>query len=367
MESWIPIVIFVTIVIIYLHVIWQYKHSEDLEIYEMDYVSNKGLQEVCNIKQPVLFNMQNWEPRFYNAVSYTVLNKLTQDINLKDNNDYFSARPETTIDYVTLPLQGILRLMKTDNKACYFSENNAEFIEESGLVSEYRLMDKCFKPLFSANTTYDLLIGSRNVCTPLRYHNQSHRFCSITTGKVRVKMTPWRSRKYLDIIRDYDNYDFFTNMNVWYPLPEHKHVYNQMRFLEFDIDAGNVLFIPPYWFYSIRFAGNEDTVGAMFSYSTIPNVISNIYDIGMYYYKHEVENKQSVNTNNIQNNILQNLEDENLKKETASSSDPGPKKNSEPINEPGDVSKIMGNEPPVLGDRPSERITGKSVLDIDLD
>ena len=39
----------------YIHIIHQYKTGEDMEIYEMDYVSNTHLQEVCNIKQPVLF------------------------------------------------------------------------------------------------------------------------------------------------------------------------------------------------------------------------------------------------------------------------------------------------------------------------
>ena len=36
----------------------QFKKSEDLEIYEMDYSTNAHLQDVCDVRQPVLFNVR---------------------------------------------------------------------------------------------------------------------------------------------------------------------------------------------------------------------------------------------------------------------------------------------------------------------
>ena len=53
--------------------VYQYKKSEDMEIYEMDYISNTQLAEVCCIKQPVLFSYNNINPEFYKSIKYCIL------------------------------------------------------------------------------------------------------------------------------------------------------------------------------------------------------------------------------------------------------------------------------------------------------
>ena len=54
----------------YIHIVHQYKRSEDLEIYELDYSSNTHLQEVCDIKQPILFEYKTVIPEFYEKMNY---------------------------------------------------------------------------------------------------------------------------------------------------------------------------------------------------------------------------------------------------------------------------------------------------------
>jgi hypothetical protein len=46
----------------------EYKQSEDLEIYEMDYNNNVQLQEICNVKQPIIFDI---EPIFPTIIETT--------------------------------------------------------------------------------------------------------------------------------------------------------------------------------------------------------------------------------------------------------------------------------------------------------
>jgi hypothetical protein len=58
MQVFINIIIFCIIVFLYIHVNYQFKKGEDLEIYEMDYTTNTHLQEICNVKQPVLFQFK---------------------------------------------------------------------------------------------------------------------------------------------------------------------------------------------------------------------------------------------------------------------------------------------------------------------
>ena len=69
MNFFISFLIFLIILFLYIHIIHQLKTSEDLEIYEMDYSTNSQLQEVCEVKQPVLFEFQSIYPDIYENLS----------------------------------------------------------------------------------------------------------------------------------------------------------------------------------------------------------------------------------------------------------------------------------------------------------
>jgi hypothetical protein len=63
-----------------------------------------------------------------------------------------------------------------------------------------------------------------------------------------------------------------------------------VKFLEFDVFSGNVLYVPPYWWYSIKydFVEKEDNaeIGTFlveYNYSSLINNIANIDDIVKYY------------------------------------------------------------------------------------
>ena len=67
----------------------QLKKGTDFEIYEMDYYSNSQLQEVCNIKQPVLFEYKNINPNFFHDMDDEHLDILNpHDVNVKDIRDF---------------------------------------------------------------------------------------------------------------------------------------------------------------------------------------------------------------------------------------------------------------------------------------
>ena len=51
--------IFCLVLFIYLHVQFHLKTSEDLEMYEIDQASKDKLEEICDIRQPVLFDFEN--------------------------------------------------------------------------------------------------------------------------------------------------------------------------------------------------------------------------------------------------------------------------------------------------------------------
>ena len=51
--------IFCLVLFLYLHIQFHLKTSEDLEMYEIDFPSKDRLEEICDIRQPVLFDFEN--------------------------------------------------------------------------------------------------------------------------------------------------------------------------------------------------------------------------------------------------------------------------------------------------------------------
>ena len=188
------IFIFIIVLFLYVHIIAQYKRSEDLEIYEMDYTNNSQLQEVCNLKQPTLFEFQSIDPIMMDTMNSIFVNT-NNDIIIKDTNDYYTDK---SIDSILLPYQSAAQLMKTDPTSHFITENNEDFIEETGYLSQLQQnINDCLKPSFILQTKYDICTGSRGASTPLRYHNHYRHFLIVSSGKIRVKMTPWKSSKRL--------------------------------------------------------------------------------------------------------------------------------------------------------------------------
>lgn len=272
------IFIFVAILFVYIHVQSQWKTSDDLEIYEADYQSAKHLQEIVSVKQPVLFQITDPDAqRFYDRVQIAKMQKYdNDDVYVKETADYYAASDDAAIDYVSLPLRSASTLFSSDQKAKYFSENNGVFIEESGVDTLMQPMDEFLKPALTAYTRYDLLFGSAHAYTPLRYHVVSQQYFVVTSGKIRVKMCPPKYRKVLPIIKDYENYEFRTSMNVF----NGKRI-ESIKFLDFEVHAGSTLFVPPYWWYAIQFSA--DTTVAGFAYDQVMNIAAQSNHWALFY------------------------------------------------------------------------------------
>ena len=58
MEIIIGFFIFCLVLFIYLHIQFHLKTGEDLEMYEVDQPSKEKLEEICDLRQPVLFDFE---------------------------------------------------------------------------------------------------------------------------------------------------------------------------------------------------------------------------------------------------------------------------------------------------------------------
>jgi hypothetical protein len=283
--------IFIIILFFYIHVTAQWKTSDDLEIYESDFESASQLQEVCAVKQPVVFKFQKDQTIFerFQAAKFEKYDNL--DIRVKDRTDYASTSSSHTnnadiaIDNVPLSFRSARRLFATDTSAKYFSEKNQSFLEESGLDRVAKTMDAHLKPPLSAYAKYDLLIGSPLVTTPLHHHLESHHFIAVTRGKINVKLCPPKYSKIIPAFKDYENYEFWSPLNPWTTTPDQKHkdIIQKIKFLDIEVNSGDILFLPPYWWYSVSFSGDPETTVATFTYDVAMNIAAQSKHWGLYY------------------------------------------------------------------------------------
>jgi hypothetical protein len=260
-------IVFTCVVFVYIHIVQQYKRSEDLEIYEMDYNNNTHLQEICDIKQPVIFEVESILPSvFENGTLEYMNNKYgTEILNIKDSNDYYKDN-NNSVDSIPMKCTNAYKVFQNDSTSHYYTENNSWFLEETDIIGKIKAVDEYLKPTMTVSSKYDYITGSDNTTTPLRYHFDYRHYYVITSGKIHVKMTPWKSCKYLRPIKDYENYEFRSTYNAWTNPPD------DIRWIEFDVSKGDVLYIPPYWWYSIQFTLNTSIYAI--TYNSLMNVVA---------------------------------------------------------------------------------------------
>lgn len=285
--------IFILILFIYIHVNAQWKTSNDIEIYESDYESASQLQEICSVKQPVVFKCQKNPDAvdFFVKIQSDKFEKYDNiDIRIKDRTDYYktplikdSASQDIAVDYVPLSFRSARRLMTTDTNAKYFSEKNAFFLEESGINRLFHSLDSILKPPLAAYTKYDILMGSPLVTTPLRYHLESHKYIAVTRGKIRVKLCPPKNSKVIPTHHDYENYEFWSPLSATGSGSKDKEILQKIKFLDVDVHSGDILFVPSYWWYSITFSGDPETTVAAFTYDVAMNVVAQSKHWALYY------------------------------------------------------------------------------------
>jgi hypothetical protein len=111
-------------------------------------------------------------------------------------------------------------------------------------------------------------------------------------------MAPPHSSKYLYPIYDYDNFEFRSPVDPWNTQVKYRADFDKIKCLEFTLTPGKTLYIPAYWWYSIKF--NNNTSISCFHYRTYMNNLAITPYIGLHALqiqnvKREVVKKASIN------------------------------------------------------------------------
>ena len=269
MKIIIGIFIFCLVLFIYLHIQFHLKRGDDLEMYEVEQPSKDKLEEICDLRQPVLFDFESQK-----IIETTNKHYITNNYNafeIKIRNPKETKADEEL--YMPFALHSANKLFDEDKSASYFSENNTDFLEETGIIKSFKYNDGFLRPYMVSNCNYDILLGSHNTCTPFRYEINYRNYFLLTQGNAQIKMAPPHSTKYLYPNYDYENFEFSSPINPWSPQPKYTADFDKIKCLEFTLTPGKTLFIPAYWWYSIRFNTSNTSISC-FHYRTYMNNVA---------------------------------------------------------------------------------------------
>jgi hypothetical protein len=270
------------------------KTGDELEIYEIDQASKDKMEEICDLRQPVLFECYDDAEKIINTTNKKTLlkNYPVFEIKIRDNKHDKNGKNENgknenekneksdTDICVPLPLHVAVKLFEEDKNAIYFSENNLDFLQETGAIKNMSYNDDFLRPYLVSNRYYDVIMASTNTETPFRYDLNYRNYYIVTQGAIKVKLAPPKSSKYLYPVNDYENFEFRSAINPWDPQMKFKADFDKIKCLEIVLTPGRFLFIPAYWWYSFKFT--ENTSVSCFKYRTYMNNIAISPQIFMY-------------------------------------------------------------------------------------
>jgi len=246
---------------------YQLRTSDDLEVYELDDSSKDRMEEICDMRQPVIFGFDNDAIVKYTSRDYIASNYHAFEVKVRDANDIEG-------DNACLPLQlnHAIKLFEEDKTKAFFSENNSQFLQETGVIKNLQSNDEFIRPYMVASCEYDIMMGTTGGNTPLRYDVNYRNYYCVTQGKVEIKMIPPRSSKYLSAVNDYENFEFRSPINAWNVQSLYASDFDKVKCLEVNLQVGQTIYIPAYWWYTIRFGKNTSI--SCFRYRTYMNNVA---------------------------------------------------------------------------------------------
>ena len=310
MRSLFTILIFCIVLFIYLHINFHLRTSDDLEVYEIDQPSKDKLEEICDIRQPVIFDynvdglMKECNLKYVEQ-SYGAFDVKVRNVKQYDDNSEM---------YLPLNLNTANEIFRKDDEQRYISENNSEFLEETGLIKNFRYNDIFLRPYSLCNSTYDYMFSSKNTNTPLKYDLNYRNYFLVTQGKVIITLIPPKSSKYLYAIKDYENFEFISPVNPWNVQPQFKSDFDKLKTLEVTLTPGQVIFIPAYWWYSFSFS--ESTSLCVFKYRTYMNNIAISNHLVVHLLQNQNVKRDSVKKKDINEMITNNTDNNNTNTNT---------------------------------------------------
>lgn len=306
------------VLFIYVHVFFHISTSDDLEVYEIKMPSKDKLEELCDLKQPVKLSYTNTVLNTHFVKKELIQNYGAFDVSVRNA----AYTDNDSLKHIILTLQTTIELLQKDDESSYFTERNQSFIEETTLIKQFKMADSILRPYMVSSCHYDVMFGSKDTTTPLRREVSYRNYYYVTEGSVTIKFAPDKYTKYLYSETDNELFEFRARTNPWKPQESYKNDFNKVQFMEVTINKNEMVFIPAYWWYSIRFNSIESTV-VSFKYFTYMNTVS-VSPKLMLHYLQRLNTKSLVEktANNQPNTTQHNNQDTIIESNESSNSQP---------------------------------------------
>ena len=319
-QTLLAIFIFCVVLFFYLHIYFHLKTSDDLEVYEVYNPSKEKLEEICDLRQPVIFDYTNYDysnqygpgdelQTFCKSIDIEGIkrNYGAFDVKIKNVKDKLSNDSET---HVPLTLSSALQLMKTDGSSKLISEKNSDFLEETSLIKQFQYSDDFLRPHLVSNCDYDYTFASEGLETQLQYSCCYRNYYMPVRGKIKIILIPPKSTKYLYAKSEYETFEFLSPVSPWNVQENYKADYAKIKTLEVEVVPGKIIFIPAYWWYSIKYL-NEATL-CCFRYRTYMNTVAILPSLFLHFLQRQ--NVKRTTVKQVDNVISRESENENENK-----------------------------------------------------
>ena len=258
----INLLILCVVLFLYIHIYNHNKTSNYLELYEMENLSKEKLEDIINFKQPLLLNNYTLVKNInikYLFSEYSIFN-----LNLYNNQNDTLCK---------INLQDYYNNITNSSSTNYLSYNNEEFLQETSIDKILCKNDTFFRPPNMCNKKYDIIMGTKNNNTRLKYSINSRNILYLSSGQAEITLCPPKYYKNLHIKKNYETMEFYSQIDIYNVESIYKNDYNKIKFLRVILNVGQVIVIPPYWFYSIKFIENN-TLVFLNTYTTYINYVS---------------------------------------------------------------------------------------------
>tara|TARA_B100000902_G_C27307899_1_gene916625 strand:- start:2337 stop:3233 length:897 start_codon:yes stop_codon:yes gene_type:complete len=259
------ILILLITIFLYINIYFNLNTSDYLEIYEIDNISKEKFEELCNIKQPLFFDCNKLDINLsFPDINIDYLKKIygNFDILLFDNNNQNLGIP---VDIISA-----YELFKKDLSNNYISEYNYNFLEETTLIKSFKTYDYFLRPLNVTNTFYDIICGSLNSYTKLKYSLNYRNIFYVNEGSVEITLTPPCNKKFLHVNNYNDDLEYYSDIDIFNIDEKYNKDFNKVKFLRKILNKGQFISIPAYWFYSIKIL-EHNTLISSYKYRTYSN------------------------------------------------------------------------------------------------
>lgn len=302
------LLIFCLVLFIYLHIHFHNKTCNDLELYEIELPSKDKLEEICDLRQPVVFEY------FVDSIMTSCNQKTIQNtygafsVKIRNLTDIIGSDEEM---YIPISFTSALDASKADNDKKYLIEAGDDFLEETAMIKILKYNDSFIRPHMVSKCMYDILWGCEGLRTPFKYELNYRNYFMVTEGSIKIKMAPPKSSKYLHKHSDYENFEFRSPINPWDIQKQYKDDFDKIKCLEVVVNKGFIIHLPAFWWYSIEF-GKETTIVSL-KYRTYMNTCAILPKLLLkalqsQNVKRQIVNiKHITNNNEIKNNIIKGI------------------------------------------------------------